>query len=54
MTDLPYQVLKANEPSWRFIDHYCNPGPVQYQDFGKDSITTTMQSLYQVETDISD
>ena len=28
LTDLPYQVFKANERAWRFIDHYCNPGPV--------------------------
>jgi len=54
MNDLPYQVLKANEVSWRFIDHYCNPGPIQFQDFGKDSIATTIDAQYGVETDIAD
>lgn len=28
LNDLPYQVLKANERAWRFVDHYCNPGPI--------------------------
>ena len=28
LSDLPYQVLKANERAWRFVDHYCNPGPI--------------------------
>ena len=46
MTDLPYQVLKANELNWRFIDHYCNPGPIQFKDFGKESVTETLRALY--------
>ena len=54
LTDLPYQVLKANERAWRFVDHYCNPGPVQYSDFGHDSISDTLRELYGVETDITD
>lgn len=54
LTDLPYQVLKANERAWRFVDHYCNPGPVQYSDFGHDSISDTLRELYKVETDITD
>lgn len=54
LTDLPYQVLKANERAWRFVDHYCNPGPVQYTDFGHDSISDTLRELYKVETDITD
>lgn len=28
MTDMPYQCFKANERDWKFVDHYCNPGPV--------------------------
>lgn len=28
LADTPYQVLKANERDWRFVDHYCNPGPI--------------------------
>ena len=54
LTDLPYQVLKANERAWRFVDHYCNPGPIQYTDMGHDSISDTLRELYKVETDITD
>jgi len=54
LTDLPYQVLKANERSWRFVDHYVNPGPVQYADFGKDDSNDTLEELYKTETDIAD
>lgn len=53
LTDLPYQILKANELSWRFVDHYCNPGPIQYEDFGKTSISDTITCLYQVDTDVT-
>lgn len=28
LDDLPYQVLKANERSWKLVDHYANPGPI--------------------------
>jgi len=54
LSDLPYQVLKANERNWRFVDHYCNPGPIQYADFGKDSVSMTLEANYKVETDIAD
>ena len=46
LTDLPYQVFKANERQWRKVDHYCNPGPIQYSDLGCDSTTRTLQALY--------
>lgn len=54
LTDTPYQVLKANERSWRFVDHYVNPGPVQYTDFGKDCVNETLEECYKTETDIAD
>jgi hypothetical protein len=54
LSDLPYQVLKANERAWRFVDHYCNPGPIQYMDKGASSISDTVESLFKVETDVTD
>ena len=54
LTDTPYQVLKANERAWRFVDHYCNPGPIQYMDKGAGSVSDTIEALYKVETDIAD
>jgi len=32
MNDTPYQKFKAAELRWRYIDHYSNPGPIQYKD----------------------
>ena len=37
-----YQLLKQHEDSWRMVDHYCNPGPIQYDDVGKDSRMETL------------
>jgi hypothetical protein len=34
LNDIPYQLFKAKERLWRFEDHYCNPGPIQYIDAG--------------------
>ena len=34
LNDIPYQRFKAKERLWRFKDHYCNPGPIQYLDEG--------------------
>jgi len=28
LKDAPYLLLKENEREWRFVDHYCNPGPI--------------------------
>ena len=36
------------------VDHYCNPGPIQYMDMGANSVTDTVNSLFLVETDIAD
>lgn len=54
LSDTPYQIFKANERNWRFIDHYCNPGPIQYSDKGAFSVSDTIKTLYEVETDISE
>ena len=54
LTDTPYQCLKANERTWRYVDHYCNPGPIQYNDYGADQTSDTLQELYKVETDITE
>jgi 6-phosphofructokinase 1 len=31
----PFIELKARRKQWVFKDHYCNPGPIQFFDFGK-------------------
>ena len=53
LTDRPYQLLKAEERAWRLVDHYCNPGPIQYIDEGAESISKTIEALYGMETDIA-
>lgn len=47
MQDLPYQILRKHEPEWRFIDHYVNPGPIQYMDFGCEASSDTVRTQYQ-------
>lgn len=54
LSDRPYQLLKAEERAWRHVDHYCNPGPIQYIDEGAESLSTTIEALYGMETDIAD
>jgi len=39
--------MKAIERSWRWIDHYSNPGPIQFFDEGKHSLDFTLQSLFE-------
>jgi len=53
LSDQPYQVLKAHERAWKFVDHYANPGPVQYMDEGASSVSDTIMALYDVETEIA-
>lgn len=31
----PFLELKARRKEWVYQDHYCNPGPIQFYDFGK-------------------
>lgn len=38
-----FQKLKVNEKKWRVNDHYCNPGPVQFWDYGNDSVAKTIK-----------
>ena len=28
---------------WVFLDHYCNPGPIQFTNFGKFSTNKTLR-----------
>ena len=37
-----FQRMKAVERSWRYIDHYSNPGPIQFYDKGNDQIDLTL------------
>ena len=36
------------------MDHYSNPGPIQYADFGDDDRTDTMALMYGVEQEYKD
>ena len=31
----PFLELKTMRKEWVYQDHYCNPGPIQFYDFGK-------------------
>lgn len=35
--------LKSRRKEWVFEDHYCNPGPIQFFDFGKYFTNITLQ-----------
>lgn len=50
----PYQKMKALERSWRLVDHYSNPGPIQFNDFGHDDVNMKLKSMYGFKTKISD
>lgn len=54
LDDPSYQALKANEREWRMVDHYCNPGPIQYSGFSADERTLTNELMYNVDTDMKD
>lgn len=49
-----YQRMKAVERGWRYIDHYSNPGPIQFFDVGKERTDFTLNSLYHHRTMITD
>ena len=34
--------FKAKRKDWIYEEHYCNPGPIQYFDFGKNFTTITL------------
>lgn len=46
--------MKAVERDWRYIDHYSNPGPIQFFDHGKDQIDLTIDSIFKNKTKISE
>ncbi len=39
----PFLTLQARRKHWVQEDHYCNPGPIQFYDFGKYFINLTLQ-----------
>ena len=41
-----FQKMKVVERSWRFIDHYSNPGPIQFYDHGKDFVNKQLSLSY--------
>lgn len=49
-----YQRMKAVERQWRFIDHYSNPGPIQFYDFGSDEVAMNLKSMFAYRTKISE
>ncbi len=38
-----FQQLKSTERTWRIIDHYSNPGPIQFYDETKYSVVPTLR-----------
>jgi hypothetical protein len=48
-----YQTLKTVERSWRHVDHYSNPGPIQYYDFGNNDMNETLKTIYKDRTSIT-
>ena len=54
LDDPAYQALKANEREWRYVDHYSNPGPIQYADKGFDARTDTIQLMHNADQGIKD
>lgn len=49
-----YQRMKAVERAWRWVDHYSNPGPIQFYDLGRENTDFTLQSLFEHRTKITD
>jgi 6-phosphofructokinase len=39
----PFGELKARRKQWVYKDHYCNPGPIQFFNFGKYFTNMTLQ-----------
>ena len=50
----PYQRYKAVETAWRQVDHYTNPGPIQYAETGADTRTESLRLYDAVGEDIKD
>ena len=39
----PFMTLKKLRREWVYVDRYCNPGPIQFFDFGKYFVNLTTQ-----------
>ena len=49
-----FQRMKAVERGWRYVDHYSNPGPIQFFDEGADKRDLTIDTIYGHKTQISE
>ena len=49
-----YQRMKLVERGWKYVDHYSNPGPIQFFDQGKDFRNTTLNTIFKNKTTISE
>jgi 6-phosphofructokinase 1 len=49
-----YQKMKTVERSWRYVDHYSNPGPIQLFGYGKGELDISLQTLYEGRTRITE
>ena len=45
--------MKAVERSWRYVDFYSNPGPIQFFDHGKDERDLTIDATFKHKTHIT-
>jgi 6-phosphofructokinase 1 len=43
----PFNFLKQKRKQWVYEDHYCNPGPIQFFDFGRDFTNETLKLKYE-------
>lgn len=48
-----FQRMKAVERDWRWIDHYSNPGPIQFFDKGSHDRDITLDTTFSHKTKIS-
>ena len=53
LNDEMYQRMKAVERGWKQIDHYSNPGPIQFWDKGNVTRDITLDSTYSHKTSIT-
>jgi len=49
-----FQRMKAVERGWRYVDHYSNPGPIQFFDNGRDDRDLTIDTSFTHKTKITD
>lgn len=46
--------MKALERQWRLVDHYSNPGPIQFSGGLEKEVNMTLKSMYAQRTHISE